>query len=367
MEPAQIDWKRIDSRFVEDVFYEHIRAPKWFDFSAPNHLDSIDDDAWFCKPDCNHPKRPEDFLLTPNSFKYPSLRDTNEVLGVTEQNQRRRGHALSPSTSNKQDDENQNPNLATPPSQQAKSWRAALKSTSVQKTNKEAPRLKSTQSARNLFSGRDILGHISEFCYELKRLATRVTEREDTVKEIHQVGGGIINQPYSVHDLELKKERKPLLEVSKDKVHESTDNKGSTFKENRRRKKRVDDAENIHVSLNVETVKFKGEECRRKKRLDDAENIPIPLKLENVKNKGHERLLQIRTNPPSPQCFSENRTASLKALRTKPTEKGMVEEVVKRKEEEEAEEEKNRKSGDSNKEGRGLDVLWFLKPCTMTN
>lgn len=46
----------------------------------------------------------------------------------------------------------------------------------------ETPKkLKSTQSARNLFSGRDILGHISEFCYELKRLATRgVTEREET-------------------------------------------------------------------------------------------------------------------------------------------------------------------------------------------
>lgn len=43
----------------------------------------------------------------------------------------------------------------------------------------------------------------------------------------------------------------------------------------------------------------------------------------------------------------------------------MVEEVVKRKEEEEAEE-KIRKSGES-KEARGLDVLWFLKPCTMAN
>uniref|UniRef100_A0A1J3JB84 Uncharacterized protein n=1 Tax=Noccaea caerulescens TaxID=107243 RepID=A0A1J3JB84_NOCCA len=367
MEPAQIDWKRIDSRFVEDVFYEHIRAPKWFDFSAPNHLDSIDDDAWFCKPDCNHPKRPEDFLSTPTSSKNPYMRDTNETVRVTEQNQRWK-HALPSSTSNNQDNENQNPNLATPPSQQAKSWRAAIKSSSVKKMNKEIPRLKSTQSARNLFSGRDILGHISEFCYELKRLATRVTEREDTgkseVKEIHQAS--VINQPYSVRELELKKERKPLLQVSKDKLHDSED-KGSTFKENRRRKKRVDDAENIPVSLNVvDNVKINGEDCRRKKKVNDAENIPVPLKLETVKNKGHERLLQIRTNPPSPQCFSENRTASLKAFKAKPTEKGMVEEMTKRKEEEAEEEEKSRKSGES-KEGRGLDVLWFLKPCTIAN
>ncbi|KAL9832089.1 hypothetical protein AtNW77_Chr3g0207421 [Arabidopsis thaliana] len=338
MEPAHIDWKRIDSRFVEDVFYEHIRAPKWFDFLAPTHFDSIDDDAWFCKPECNHPKRPEDFFSTPTSSKHPSLRDTNETL--TEQNQSHTSKLPS------------------------KSWRAAIKSTSVKKMNKEVPRLKSTQSARNLFSGRDIFGHISDFCYELKRLATRVTEREDTgkseVKESHQVGG-IVNQPYSVHDLELKKERKPLLEVSKDKLPESTDVKGSTFKENRRRKKRVDDAENIPVSLNVETVKNKGEEGRRKKRMDDAENIPVPLKLETIKNKGHERFLQqIRTNPPSPQCFSENRTATLKPLRTKPTE------VLKRKEDE-AEEEKNRKSGESKEATRGLDVLWFLKPCTLAN
>ncbi|KAG5400551.1 hypothetical protein IGI04_015158 [Brassica rapa subsp. trilocularis] len=357
MEAAQIDWKRIDSRFVEDVFYEHLRAPKWFDFLSPdNHLQDSVDDAWFCKPDCNHPKRPEDFLLTPNSSKVcasPSfsllscflttrtettvswLSVLKQTPGVTEQSQRRRGHALSEGS------ENQNPNLATPPpSQQGnKSWRAALKSTSVKKMSKETPKkLKSTQSARNLFSGRDILGHISEFCYELKRLATRgVTEREETtvkpqVKEV--------------------KERKPLLEVSKDKekVHESTDAKGSsTFKESRQRKNRVDDAENIPVSLNVE-VKMKGEECKRKKKpVVDAENIP-PLKLGNVKNKGHERLLQqIRTNPPSPQCFSENRTASLKALMTKSAEKSR--DII-------------------NKEGgsvRGLDVLWFLKPCTMAN
>ncbi|VVB05443.1 unnamed protein product [Arabis nemorensis] len=316
MEPAQIDWKRIDSRFVEDVFYEHIRAPKWFDFSDPNHLDSIDDDAWFCKPECNHPKRPEDFFSTPTSSKHPSLKDTNETPGGSKERNQWRGHSLSPC-------ENQNPNFATRPSNQAKSWRAAVKSSSVKRMNKEIPKLKSTQSARNLFSGRDILGHISEFCYELKRLATRVTEREDTgkseVKESYQVG--VINEPYSAHDLEMKKERKPLLEVSKDKLHESTDAKGSTFKENRRRKKRVDDAENIPVPTNAETLKNRGEERRRKKRLDDEENIPIPipLKLENVKNKGHERLLQIRTNPPSPQCFSDNRTASLKALRSTTT------------------------------------------------
>jgi hypothetical protein len=48
MEPAKIDWKRIESIFVEDELYEHINAPKWVDFLAPE--ESVKDEAWFCKP-----------------------------------------------------------------------------------------------------------------------------------------------------------------------------------------------------------------------------------------------------------------------------------------------------------------------------
>jgi hypothetical protein len=51
MEPAKIDWKRIDSVFVEDRLYENLNAPKWFDFFAPE--DSTDDEAWFCRPGMN--------------------------------------------------------------------------------------------------------------------------------------------------------------------------------------------------------------------------------------------------------------------------------------------------------------------------
>jgi hypothetical protein len=48
MEPAKIDWKRIESIFVEDELYEHINAPKWVDFLATQ--ESVDDEAWFCRP-----------------------------------------------------------------------------------------------------------------------------------------------------------------------------------------------------------------------------------------------------------------------------------------------------------------------------
>ena len=49
MEPAKIDWKNLDSKFVEDELYEHINAPKWFDFLSPNDC-PVDDEAWFCRP-----------------------------------------------------------------------------------------------------------------------------------------------------------------------------------------------------------------------------------------------------------------------------------------------------------------------------
>lgn len=90
---------------------------------------------------------------------------------------------------NSQDSENQNPNQSTPPNyanQQAQIFKAAIKSSAEKKetTMDEAvlPRLKSSLSAKNLFAGRDILGQISEFCNELKRMATRPRERENSEK-----------------------------------------------------------------------------------------------------------------------------------------------------------------------------------------
>ena len=92
-----------------------------------------------------------------------------------------------------EDGENQDPALATPPPRQAPSrppfgaprWnknaKEAIKSSAEKRPgnaekeallNKHAPprQLKSTLSARNLFSGKDILGQISEFYDELKRM-----------------------------------------------------------------------------------------------------------------------------------------------------------------------------------------------------
>lgn len=55
MEHEIIDWNDIESIFEEDDTYEDINAPKWVDLSAP--CETIDDEAWFCKPGIQPCKR----------------------------------------------------------------------------------------------------------------------------------------------------------------------------------------------------------------------------------------------------------------------------------------------------------------------
>ena len=130
-----------------------------------------------------------------------------------------------------EDSENQNPNLSTPPVHPAKSTKTAIKSSTEKKKmvndmpqNNELPRLKSTLSARNLFAGRDILNQITEFCNELKRMATRTRERE-TVERLIVEKSNVVEENVAKEDScevlgevkEKEKERKPLLDVDKEK------------------------------------------------------------------------------------------------------------------------------------------------------
>ena len=89
----------------------------------------------------------------------------------------------------------------------------------------ETPKLKSTLSARNLFAGRDILNQISEFCHELKKLATRAKEREN-VEKLNQKKSPIGAKKPAVKEVASEglndkerrgEERTPLLEVGKQK------------------------------------------------------------------------------------------------------------------------------------------------------
>uniref|UniRef100_A0A2N9FM82 Uncharacterized protein n=1 Tax=Fagus sylvatica TaxID=28930 RepID=A0A2N9FM82_FAGSY len=368
MEPAKIDWKRIESIFVEDELYEHINAPKWVDFLATQ--ESVDDEAWFCRPNCKHPKTAEDFLKTSTPSKLTSSANGSESLPLRDQSRRdaklkRRGLTQSSTSSNSnprfnEDSENQNPNLSTPPINHAKSMKTAIKSSTEKKImandmsqNNEAPRLKSTLSARNLFAGRDILNQITDFCNELKRMATRARERENERSIVEKCNVCVEEKP-AVKESSCEvlgevngkeKERKPLLEVGKEKS----------------------------LGMGESSVK---EKLRRKKRADEAENVPISLDLNNIRHKREENLLQIRTNPPSPQCFSATRgptkTTPSKASKSRlmaTQERGILQEVEQNKEgmtDESAEKGRTVSIADG-KEARTLDVFWFLKPCTLSN
>ncbi|KAE8677484.1 E3 ubiquitin ligase BIG BROTHER-like isoform X1 [Hibiscus syriacus] len=354
MEPAKIDWNRIDSRFTEDYTYEHINAPKWVDFLALDQQ-SIDDDAWFCTPECNHPRTAQDFLQASPLSKAPQRSVTGggsrsspfRELNQGDAKLKRRGQTQTQIQSKIDDSENQNPNLSIPPTnQQAKSLKAAIKSSSERKKqmarvdisqspSDEIQLLKTTLSTRNLFASRDILSHISEFCNELKKLATRARER----KTDERMGEEKIQAEEAV----VEKERKPLFDLGQEK------------------------------SDVMQKEKIKKKNCRSRTQEADAENMapPLSLNLENVKQKEKEGLLQIRTNPPSPQCFSATKTATpSKAPRSRLMESGILQEVKQN---------KDIKTGSSvstsittnanvtdGRQARALDVFWFLKPCTLS-
>ncbi|PSS26464.1 Myosin-1 like [Actinidia chinensis var. chinensis] len=386
MEPAKIDWATINSVFAVDDLYEHINAPKWVDFSAPDQ--SIDDEAWFCRPDCNHPKRVEDFLkgTPPSKVRILEILDTlfsyvlfdfqenksaigTEILPLGDRNRRdgylkRRGLLQPPLSSTKEskcerfveDRENHNPNFSTTPSHQYNTMKAAIKSSTEKEKEKkkndnssqkeERPQLRSTLSARNLFAGRDILSQISEFCNELKRLTTRARERENVegLSAKEECGGENVGKVDEREEGE--RERKPLLDMKREKSEAMEKSNGK-------------------------------EKQRRKKRAEETENTPISLDLKSVKCKEGDGLSQIRTCPPSPQCFSAVRApkaAPLKASRlAPPPERGILQELSQRNRELRKEE-----TSDNNnpgrtastvveKEARTLDVFWFLKPCTLSS
>lgn len=288
MEVAIIDWKTIDSRVVVDDLYEHINAPKWVDFTAPN--DPVDDDAWFCRPGCDHPKRVEDFFnekeRTPISNSkiqrsasvsdFPPYHRSNRDATL-----KKRGTNQPFGLSNKdtkyykvvEDGENQDPNFSTPLQHKPKVGKGVIKSSADKKQASDAsertPKLRSTLSARNLFSGADLLSKVSEFCNELKKLATRAQDKESADNVEKQGDSDRVDE--NVNDRE--KERKPLLEQSKE------------------------------TSELVGTSSSKGK-LRRKKRNDDSENTPISVDVKNIKHLDAEGKLPIRTCPPTPQCFS---------------------------------------------------------------
>ncbi|KAG0465795.1 hypothetical protein HPP92_019959 [Vanilla planifolia] len=363
MEPADIDWKNIVSRYERDEVYERINAPKWLDLSAPNR--PIDDVSWFCRPDCRHPNTVEDFDRWTPSPKVKPLRSNSEANQHGKPNKQQRDANLKtraavatfiPSPSGlklnskkyREDLENQNPNKrATPPTVKAKKMAVVAKeetgNSSAQKkgdaaAEKEAevaPRkkaqtqqqLKVTNSARNLFSGKDILSQISEFCHELKRLATG-------------------------------KEASPIRVEEKDS-----------------KRKFVAVGEKQEASIiSPKTL------CKKSSSL--AKNCELTVGV-NGRDEKTKLTREVRAFPPSPQripspssrrqlqsakdSHKANFSPLSKASKSKAQENGVLQELEPRKEKRVLianNEECNGASVASEAEGSLADLFWFLKPCT---
>jgi hypothetical protein len=115
----------------------------------------------------------------------------------------------SPTKSKKQfkDTENQDPDLPRPTTapKGGKNWKDPVKCSAEKNNNLDEereellcelekiqqPRLKSTLSARNLFSGSDMLSQITELCNEIKRFAVGAREvpqmaEENSEEDFHQ-------------------------------------------------------------------------------------------------------------------------------------------------------------------------------------
>ncbi|KAJ4795752.1 interferon-activable protein [Rhynchospora pubera] len=377
MEPADIDWKRVVSRFVRDEAFENINAPKWVDLTDPDASFPVDDDAWFCRPDCNHPKTLEDFqrLASPSpKGKGKIMRSSSEKSPFGERNcnnlrennnlKRRGGIGTlippsspfrSPIKSKKQreDTENQDPNLPKPTGalNGGKNWKDPVKCSAKKNNNLEEekeellcqqeeirqPRLKSTLSARNLFSGRDILGQITEFCNEIKRMAVGAREVSQVVEE---------NQKENCH------EERPV------------DESPSKFPSDRLEKKTI----NMKMDLRVETAKGRGDKGILREKTGGV-------------------LRELRASPPTPQRFpspsaqrlmhtkltsamsSNGIRSPLRNMPKSTPERKRLRDIMK----ESTEDQKLLISKDENctepsiashTGGNPTGMFWFLKPCT---
>ncbi|KAG6509681.1 muscle M-line assembly protein unc-89-like isoform X1 [Zingiber officinale] len=358
MEPTVIDWKRVDSRYVRDEAYENINAPMWLDLAAANGDVQVDDTAWFCRPDCNHPKTAEDFKLSATpSPKAKLMRSSSERLPFGERNSNRRDEnnlkkrvgvvaapllsasPVKPKTTaskvSKVDLENQDPNQSTParptrPPKTRNPVKEIIKSSTKEevedkregpKQKKVQPRLKSTMSARNLFSGKDILSQISEFYRELKKMA--VGSRTPPVRE------------------EARKEVKEAAE-------------------NLHKPEPADDTKLLTPNKNDKSPQKRG-----KLKIEIKKSIPLK---------------EVRANPPTPQRFPSPRGArnpkatpnGRSPLHNKPPKSTTLgRAILQDREEKKAllalkDDEQGCSSAAvaGNSEAASADLFWFLKPCS---
>ncbi|ERN11772.1 uncharacterized protein LOC18439974 [Amborella trichopoda] len=265
MEVLEIDWKNIDSRFVRDEMYESIKAPKWVDFLEPD--ESVDDDeAWFCRADCRHPKSLSDFQSSSPFDKGKHLRSgsSSDPMPFGEINPRdaklkKRG----PVPRHNDQSENEEPNYKRTPetsgnikntpskyrknktfSEKPRANEIAAKNEKITET--KIPQLKSTLSARNLFAGREILHQISEFCSELKKLALNRNSGETL---LHSNKNSMDSSENSAEKLKESKKKKVGL-FSGENSSNFSENSGKKLSENKKERVGLLSDENSYSGKN---------------------------------------------------------------------------------------------------------------------
>lgn len=391
MEAAKIDWKNIESVFVVDQLFENINAPQWVDFLASSSSSSHDDDsplhddvAWFCRPDCKHPTSAEDFLKSsPLSSKLFRSVSVSNLIALPHwsrsreatTNLKRRGPAnpnqfpnVAP---NVDDSENQDPNFSTPPPHPNN--KAGIKSSAekddysdVMLESEEKPRLKATLSAKDLFGGKDFFGKITDFCNELKKMTATTKVKETMDEKVEE------DQSLS-HKFNSSSPYKPSAPVLDPKDRDGgirTEVLGSRL-EKKINEKDKERKPFLEVKLDAAGERNNGKTKLRKNNMreDDAENIPISLDLNNVKREA--KISPIRVNPPTPQGFSATRDpvkpTPSKGSKSRLMGREIFQEMGQNKTlREELDEESGNAPLVAAKEGRTLDVFWFLKPCTLS-
>ncbi|CAM0871538.1 unnamed protein product [Alopecurus aequalis] len=393
MEPRDIDWSRVVSRYVRDETYEGIDAPRWADLDDPEA--AVNDDAWFCRPDCRHPKTAEDFVSQTPSPKGKLLRSVSAMLPFGERdanlrdgnnnNLKRRGAVpgtaafasptkprAAPKKRFQDDAENQDPALTTPPPpaasrppfgapRWAKNAKEAIKSSAEKRPDnaereallsKNAPprQLKSTLSARNLFSGKDILGQISDFYNELKRMAG---------------GGG--SQPAS------EEEMSPIPINGSDVVEKVDGSSAGVGRVQPEVVKKVARQETGEKSPSP----MKGKKVGLKVEAEKQRSASV-LKVEAEKQRSPSVLREVKATPPTPQRFpspSVYRVKNVKAgmaTSSSPLNKALKDKVTPNKGQENSRDGKRQPFGvkDMNNtracdgEDSSSGMFWFLKPCT---
>ncbi|PKA49848.1 hypothetical protein AXF42_Ash004390 [Apostasia shenzhenica] len=370
MEPADIDWKSIVSRYEPDEIYELIKAPKWLDLSAQDT--AVDDVAWFCRADCHHPKTFEDFNRWTPNLKMKLMNSNSETVRLRDANLKRRAGIVNfiPSPSQPksyskkflEDLENQDPNMETnaPRTKKKEEIKSSAEKKEVEaeeegkvqrKMLQPQRRLKSTLSARNLFSGKDVLSQISEFCHELKKLATG--KREAPNREVDT--------------------RKKILEEQKQEVSSCNT---LVVKENALNAIKTNEEENQEASCRNNVVREKDVNSTKKNgTLTKKCGLTVRVK----SNEGNSKILgEVRAFPPTPQRFpspssgrplrsvkaSVNVVSSPLCMLPKSKTPELDQRGKEKRELGPKNEECNRASIASEAEGTSVDVLWFLKPCT---